>query len=117
MMWFGGSIHIEGVHPLEAGLFRRKYRKDRRPGFAIEPAWSFYPKFLFESLAKLWRWGRTYAGLRRIYYRVKYDPKRYEYMDTALTPVTDDDENLEMFHHTAAAEAFVAREHRRPVTV
>lgn len=115
MMWFGGSIHIEGVHPLEAGLFRRKYRKDRRPGFAIEPAWSFYPKFWLESLAKLWRWGRTYAGLRRIYYRVKYDPKRYEYMDTALTPVTDDDANLEIFHNTAAAEAFVAREQRRPV--
>lgn len=110
MMWFGGSIHIEGVHPLEAGLFRYKYRKDRRPGFPIEPAWKFYPKYWFESVAKLWRWFRTYAGLRLIYLRIKYDPKRFDYMDTALTPVMDEDlENLELFHNTPAAEAYAAR--------
>ncbi len=115
MTWFGGSIHIEGVHPLEAGLFRYKFRRDRRPGFAIEPRWKFYPKYFFESIAKLGRWASTYAGLRLIYMRAKRDPKKYEYMDTALTPVTDHDvEDLEMFHQTAAAEAFVAREARRP---
>jgi radical SAM superfamily enzyme YgiQ (UPF0313 family) len=109
MMWFGGSIHIEGVHPLEAGLFRYKFRRDRRPGFPIEPAWKFYPSYFFESIAKLGRWFVTYSKLRLIYMRVKRDPKRYEYMDTALAPVTDEDESLEMFH-TPAAEAFVARE-------
>ena len=101
MTWFGGSIHIEGVHPLEAGLFRYKYRRDRRPGFAIEPRWSFYPKYLFESFVKLGRWFGTYAGLRLIYMKAKRDPKKYEYMDTALTPVTDHDaEELELFHDT-----------------
>ncbi|MGZ5445517.1 MAG: B12-binding domain-containing radical SAM protein [Thermoanaerobaculia bacterium] len=115
MTWFGGSIHIEGVHPLEAGLFRFKFRRDRRSGFPIEPRWKFYPKYFFESIAKLGRWASTYAGLRLIYMRAKRDPKKYEYMDTALTPVTDHDvEDLEMFHQTAAAEAFVARETRRP---
>ncbi|MGZ5472373.1 MAG: B12-binding domain-containing radical SAM protein, partial [Thermoanaerobaculia bacterium] len=109
MTWFGGSIHIEGVHPLEAGLFRFKFRRDRRSGFPIEPRWKFYPKYFFESIAKLGRWASTYAGLRLIYMRAKRDPKKYEYMDTALTPVTDHDvEDLEMFHQTAAAEAFVA---------
>jgi radical SAM superfamily enzyme YgiQ (UPF0313 family) len=110
MLWFGGSIHIEGVHPLEAGLVRRKYRTDRRPGFPIEPAWKFYPAYLAETLSKLWKWGSMYAGLRRIYVNAKRDPKRYEYMDTALTPVTDEElETLELFHHSEAAEAFVAR--------
>lgn len=113
MTWFGGSIDIEGVHPLESGFFRFKYRRDRRPGFALEPRWKFYPSYLFESIAKLCRWAKTYAGLRLIYMKVKRDPKKYEYMDTALTPVTDDEvESLELFHHTAAAEAFVAREKR-----
>ncbi len=99
MMWFGGSIHIEGVHPLEAGLFRRKYRTDRRPGFAIESPWTFYPKYWLESVGKLLRWAKLYCGLRIIYLKVKYDPRRYEYMDTALTPVADDDvETLELFH-------------------
>jgi radical SAM superfamily enzyme YgiQ (UPF0313 family) len=105
MTWFGGSIHIEGVHPLEAGLFRYKFRRDRRPGFAIEPRWKFYPKYFFESIAKLGRWFTMYAGLRLIYLRAKRDPKKYEYMDTALTPVTDHDvEELELFHETRAVQ-------------
>ena len=99
MLWFGGSIHIEGVHPLEAGLFRYKFRRDRRPGMAIVPAWRFYPLYFFESIAKIVRWGVMYAGLRRIYMRVRRDPHRYDYTDVALTPVVDDEtETLELFH-------------------
>jgi radical SAM superfamily enzyme YgiQ (UPF0313 family) len=101
MTWFGGSIHIEGVHPLEAGLFRYKFRRDRRSGFAIEPRWKFYPSYAWECVAKLGRWFSIYAGLRWKYMRVKRDPLRLQYMDTALTPVTDEDqETLELFHET-----------------
>ncbi|HYI07955.1 MAG TPA: radical SAM protein [Thermoanaerobaculia bacterium] len=111
MTWFGGSIHIEKVHPLEAGFFRFKFRRDRRSGFPIEPRWKFYPGYVFESIAKLGRWFTTYAGLRLIYMRVKRDPQKLSYMDTALTPVTDDEmDTLELFHHTAAAEQFVAQQ-------
>ena len=99
MTWFGGSIHIEKVHPLEAGFFRKKFRRDRRPGFAIEPIWRFYPAYLAETISKLFRWGKMYAGLRRIYLSIKRDPNRLEYQDVALTPVMDDDEEkLELFH-------------------
>jgi radical SAM superfamily enzyme YgiQ (UPF0313 family) len=109
MTWFGGAIHIEKVHPLEAGLFRYKFRRDRRPGFAVEPRWKFYPRYVFESLAKLGKWFGIYAGLRLIYMRAKRDPKRYEYMDTALTPVTDHDvEDLELFHETREVPQRVA---------
>jgi pyruvate-formate lyase-activating enzyme len=112
MTWFKGSIHIEGVHPLEAGLFRYKFRADRRPGFPVEPAWRFWPGYAIESIGKLSRWMKTYAGLRLIYNRIRKDPRRFEYMDLALTPVTDAEfDTLELFHHTDAAEAFVAREH------
>src|SRR5436305_1027034 len=98
MTWFKGSIHIEGVHPLEAGLFRYKFRRDRRSGFAIEPRWKFYPTYVIESIARLAKWAKLYLGLRRVYTRIKKDPKRYDYMDTALTPVQDDDvELLELF--------------------
>jgi radical SAM superfamily enzyme YgiQ (UPF0313 family) len=102
MTWFGGSIHIEKVHPLEAGLFRFKTRRDRRSGFPIESPFTFYPKYWIESVVKLGRWFGIYAGLRLIYMRIKRDPKRYEYMDTALTPVTDEDvETLELFNRVA----------------
>jgi len=112
MTWFKGSIHIEGTHPLEAGLFRYKFRRDRRPGFPIVPAWKFYPAYFVESLTKLSRWAKLYFGLRKVYVRIKKDPKRYEYMDQALTPVADHDaETLELFHNerpVAAAERPVA---------
>jgi radical SAM superfamily enzyme YgiQ (UPF0313 family) len=120
MTWFRGSIHIEKVHPLEAGFFRYKFRNDRRLGLPIVPAWRFWPSFVAESVAKLGRWISLYAGLRRTYVRIKKDARRAEYMDLALTPVTDGEiDTLELFHHTEAAEAFTARERRpesRPVS-
>ena len=108
MTWFGGSIHIEGVHPLEAGFFRYKFRRDRRPGMAIVPRWKFYPSYAAETVSKLWRWLSMYFGLRRIYTRIKRDPARYEYHDLAMDISDDDLDTLELFHHTEAAEKFVA---------
>ena len=84
--WFMGSINIEHIHPLESGLLRLKYRRDRRPGFPIEPIWSFYPKYLAEMASKVVRWGALYLRLRRIYLRIKHDPQRYAYTDMAMTP-------------------------------
>jgi radical SAM superfamily enzyme YgiQ (UPF0313 family) len=111
--WFMGSINIEGVHPLESGGFRMKFRRDRRPGLPILPIWKFYPLYAVESVAKALKWGWLYFKLRRIYVRVKRNPKKLEYTDLALSPVTDEDvDNLEMFDN-AAAHAFVEREQRR----
>jgi hypothetical protein len=115
MTWFKGSIHIEDVHPLEAGFLRYKFRRDRRAGLPVEPRWRFYPRYVRETMSKLTRWFSMYAELRRIYTRIKRDPRRYEYMDLALTPVTDGEmDTLELFHHTEAAETYTARE-RKPV--
>jgi radical SAM superfamily enzyme YgiQ (UPF0313 family) len=113
MMWFMSAIHLEGVHPLESGVFRLKFRRDRRPGLPREPVWKFYPRYWTESVIKLGRLAILYGRIRRIYKRIKADPKRFKYMDVALTPVTDHDiEDLEMFH-TPSAPAFVAQEQRR----
>lgn len=111
--WFMGAIDIEKIHPLESGLFRFKFRRDRRPGLPIEPRWKFYPKYAVESARKMAKWIALWARLRRVYVRIKRDPKKWEYMDLALTPVTDDEiETLEIFH-THSAPAFVAQEQRR----
>ena len=111
--WFKGSLRIEKIHPLEGGIFRLKARRDRRPGLPILPVWKFYPLYFAETLRKLAQWGSLVYKLRRIHARVKRDPRKFEYMDLALTPVTDHDvEDLEMFH-TPSAEAFVAQEQRR----
>ena len=116
MMWFMSAIHLEGVHPLESGVFRLKFRRDRRPGLPLEPVWIFYPRYGMESVVKLGRLAFLYGRIRRIYTRIKKDPNRFKYMDVALTPVTEHDvEELEMFH-TPSAPAFVAQEQRREAT-
>jgi hypothetical protein len=110
--WFKCSIEIENVHPLETGFLRLKFRRDRRPALPREPIWSFYPKFIAETLSKNVRWLATYLRLRRIYLRIKHDPKRYEYRDLAITPVTDDEVSSRELFQNAAAQAFVEQEER-----
>jgi len=110
--WFMGSINYEHIHPLESGLIRLKYRRDRRPGFAIEPMWSFYPKYFAEMASKVVRWGALYLRLRRIYLRIKHDPKRFDYTDLATTPVAADETETHELFGTDAARAFIARTER-----
>jgi len=101
LTWFNGSIGLEGVHPLEAGFFRKKFRRDRRPGLPVESPLTFYPRYAFETVNKLTRWASIYLGLRRKYVRIKREAKTSDYTDLALTPVTDDEvDNLALFHDT-----------------
>jgi radical SAM superfamily enzyme YgiQ (UPF0313 family) len=103
--WFKGCIELEKIHPLEGGFLRFKSRRDRRPGMPIIPAWQFYPAYFLETATKLGRWAALYIKLRRIYLRIKHDPRRYEYADLALTPVTDDEiETYDLFHPRAAQD-------------
>lgn len=110
--WFMGSINIEHLHPLETGSLRLKFRRDRRPGFPIEPIWSFYPKYYTESVSKVVRWFWTYFKLRRIYLRIKHDPNRYAYTDTAMTPVAADEAATHELFNSDAARAYVAQTNR-----
>jgi radical SAM superfamily enzyme YgiQ (UPF0313 family) len=108
--WFKGCIGIEGIHPLEGGFFRRKVRRNRRSSLPLENAFLFYPKYFFESLQKQFQWISLYLHLRLIYRKVKRDPSRSEYTDTALEPVTDHEEEREMFQ-TDAAQSYLAKVH------
>jgi radical SAM superfamily enzyme YgiQ (UPF0313 family) len=110
--WFMGSINLERIHPLEGGFLRLKFRRDRRPGFPREPMWSFYPKYFAELSSKLVRWTHLYFKLRRIYLGIKYDPNRYSYTDTAMTPVTNDEAATHELFNSDAARAYVAQTNR-----
>lgn len=111
IVWFKGCIAIEGIHPLEGGFFRRKARLNRRPGFKIESPLVFYPKYFLETVGKQLKWISLYTRMRLIYKRVKQDPKRLEYMDLALEPVTDHEEEREMFQ-SKAAKSYLSKVHR-----
>ncbi|MFZ2490920.1 MAG: radical SAM protein [Thermoanaerobaculia bacterium] len=107
--WFKGSIGLEKVHPLEGGLFRLKFRRDRRPGLPILPRWRFYAGYLAESVVKMVRWTQLLLKLRDIYGRIKHDPRRREYTDLAMTPVSDADLDTFELLQSPAAQAYVAR--------
>jgi len=88
MLWFYGCQKFEGLHPLEGGYFRRKYRLDRRPGMPIENPFLFYPRRVWEVFlghAGIAAMLLKFSGVRR---RIKADPAASDYTDAALTPAT-----------------------------
>jgi hypothetical protein len=110
--WFRGAIEIEDIHPLESGYFRLKFRRDRRPERGLEPLWRFYPGYFAETVVKAARWGALFARLFWIYRRVVKDPKRFAYMDAAMTPVTDAEFETGELFNSDAARAYIGQERR-----
>ncbi len=111
--WFKGCIDIEGIHPLEGGFLRLKYRRDRRPGLPLESVWSFYPKFIAETVWKQAQWLWLYVRLRRIYKKIRRDPNRHSYMDLALEPVAEDELETRELFQSETAQAFLGQQQRR----
>jgi hypothetical protein len=106
---FCSSVPLENVHPLQGGLLRRKYRRDRRPGMPIEPIWSFYPKYTWDFMRKYSRALRLLLWLHVTNRRLQKHPNRYTYTDLAMTPVSEDEtETLELLTHSSAAREAVA---------
>ena len=113
LFMFSKAVTLENLHPLQGGIFRRKYRLDRRYGMPIEPGWKFYPKAAWEIGSKLVRMTRFWLELDRMRRVVRKDPNRHLYTDAALTPVEDGEtETLEMFTHNEGARNEVARTKR-----
>ena len=108
---FAGSIRYEKVHPLQGGYFRRKVRTQRRSGLPVESPLVFYPRRVWEALSTYIPFAGFALRLWIKCQKVKRDPANKHYTDVALTPVTDhgEDESLEMFAHTDAAQAAVAK--------
>jgi hypothetical protein len=110
MTMFKIMFEAEGIHPLEGGIVRMKYRRDRRYGMKIDPIGVFHYKLALESWKKL----RIYARLAwqgwRIGEKVRHDPRRHEYTDLALQPVIEEDfDKLALFAETAGGEAALSK--------
>jgi hypothetical protein len=113
LFMFSTAVAIENLHPLQAGIWRRKYRRDRRYGLPIEPAWRFYPKAACEVGRKVALMARWWIALDRMRRAVQKDPHKRAYMDAALAPVdAHDTETMAMFTHNESARSEVARTKR-----
>ena len=118
LLHFSQFTAMENVHPLQGGIFRLKFRRDRRPTFAIEPVWTFYPRYLWDTAGKLVRAARAARHLYGLAKTIKADPRKKAYMDQALAPAVEDDlDSLELFNQNDAARNAVLHErHVRELT-
>ncbi|WP_422038248.1 B12-binding domain-containing radical SAM protein [Roseibium sp.] len=110
MMWFKLMVQCEGVHPLEGGYFRLKFRRDRRSGLPVESALAFYPRYLWEIAAKHWAYVSATWRVYRIYRKVKASPDRRGYSDIATREIEKDgEESLAMIQETRGGVEAVAK--------
>ena len=114
--WFFLAITCEGVHPLEAGVFRFKFRRDRRHGMPLENPVRFYARYAGELVGKLWTILRFHVRCRKILGEVLNAPDRWTYADVATTrPQAEEFASLDLYNATRGGEQAMARE-RRAIT-
>ena len=112
LLWFKLVNAYEGVHPLEGGAIRRKFRRDRRAGMRRESPLVFYPRYFGETVVKAWRYWTVYRECKTILNEVLSAPDRWTYSDLAIaSPKADEFETLELYRETAGADAALARKH------
>jgi hypothetical protein len=113
MLSYASISGIERVHPLDGGLFRRKYRRDRRPGLPLESRSAFYGRFVWDTLRKNARLARMYFRFQRTYRRVLAERSPDLSADLAMqSPASSDLDDLELFTATSAARAVADRAKR-----
>jgi radical SAM superfamily enzyme YgiQ (UPF0313 family) len=113
---FATTVRLENVHPLQGGILRLKHPSERRPGLPRESAWIFWPRFAWEMLHKHAVIVGMIMRLFLLKLAIERDPAARSYMDQALTPVGDDnDETLDLLTKTTGGRAAVA--HARKVAM
>ena len=113
LLWFKLIHAYEGVHPLEGGAFRLKFRRDRRSGLPVESPFVFYPRYVGETLLKAWRYWSVYRQSKTILSEVLTAPDRLTYTDVAIAPPRADEfEALNLYNATSGGDAAVALKQR-----
>jgi hypothetical protein len=113
ILWFYLMILFEGVHPLEGGAFRLKFRRDRRHGMPVESPFIFYPRYGLEILRKVKSYLGVYLQTKKMRDEVLAAPDRWTYTDLAIAPPQADEfDALDLYHVTSGGEAALARKRR-----
>jgi hypothetical protein len=113
LLWFKLVSAYEGVHPLEGGGLRLKFRRDRRHDLPRESPFVFYPRYVSETVLKVWRYWAVYRQCRAMLSEALTAPDRWTYTDLAIAPPgAEEFETLDLYHATTGGEAALARKHR-----
>jgi Radical SAM superfamily len=106
---FATTVRLENVHPLQAGLLRLRHPSERRPGLPRENPWTFWPRFVWQTLSKHAILAGTIARLLLMMIAIARDPDARAYIDQALEPVRDDEDvTLDLLTQTTGALAAIA---------
>ncbi len=113
LFWFSSAVPVEDVHPLQWGIFRVKYRHDRRSGLPLESPFTFYGRYAADVARKVGMVARRWRHLKRIVRKIEADPHAKSYRDGSLVPVADEDSShMELYTQNEAARSAVERELR-----
>src|SRR6185437_905005 len=77
ILWFYLMILFEGVHPLEGGALRRKFRRDRRHGLPRENPLTFYPRYAGQTALKALGYLRVFRQTKAILKEALAAPDRW----------------------------------------
>ncbi len=109
MLSFYAAAKVEGVHPMDSGLFRRKYRRDRRDGLPLEHPVPFYARYGWEIVAKHIRYVWLYLTFHQAHRRV-INGVTAGTDDVAMQPVKVEElETLEIFTSTPSAKLVIEK--------
>ena len=116
---FSNCVRIEGVHPLQFGLVRRKSRTQRRFGMPLVNPLIFYPWRAYDVSMAMAKWGLIFWRYYRMMKRIKKNPAAKNYSDEAMRLPAGSDETdkiVELFAdkiphtHGAPVRATVGRQ-------
>ncbi len=106
---FATTVRLENVHPLQAGILRLRHPSERRPGLPRENPLVFWTGFVWQTLNKHAILAATIGRLLLMKVAIGCDPKARTYLDAALEPVgEDDDQALDLLTQTTGALAAIA---------
>ena len=113
ILWFYLMIAFEGVHPLEGGAWRHKFRRDRRNGLPRESRLAFYSRYVTEAVPKAWGYWSVYKRFKAMLDEILASPDRWTYSDIAIAAPKDDEfQALDLYHATRGGEDALARMRR-----
>lgn len=109
LVTFSSTVRLENVHPLQGGLLRLRHPTERRPTHAPEGAFVFWSRLIWDALKVHASLASLIIHLALVARAIMRDTNARDYMDQALTPVSDDDDDvLDLMTMTTGARGAVA---------
>ena len=115
LLWYRDFHRLYGCHPLEGGLGRLKFRRDRRHGMRLESPLTFYPKFWASEVRNIGSMVLTYRRMKKMLLAIWADPAAKKYRDIAITAPGEDELSLGIYQTRGMAETLEKQKHQAKI--